>query len=76
VEAKTTADTPSIALAKQLGDSDMGAECQAMSNDFALNSGQSVMSFPAAGLNGNGLKRTFIMDSLSWGPVRCSQAQP
>jgi hypothetical protein len=27
-----------------------------MSNDFALNSGQSVMPFPARGLNGNGLE--------------------
>ncbi|KAJ5200876.1 transcriptional regulator family: Fungal Specific TF [Penicillium cf. viridicatum] len=40
MEAKTAADTLSIVLAQQSDDSNLGAEGQAMNNDFALNSGQ------------------------------------
>jgi hypothetical protein len=43
MEAKTAADTLSIVLAQQSGDYNVGAEGQAMNNDFALNSGQSAV---------------------------------
>ncbi|KAJ5827591.1 transcriptional regulator family: Fungal Specific TF [Penicillium robsamsonii] len=74
-EAKTAADTLSIVLARQSGDSDMGEDGQGMNNNFALNPGQSAvllsprvpaynftalpMSFPAEGLNDNGLRENF-----------------
>lgn len=43
VEAKTAADTLSIVLGIHSGDSNMGAEGQAMNNNFSLNSGQSAV---------------------------------
>ncbi|KAB8075246.1 hypothetical protein BDV29DRAFT_155858 [Aspergillus leporis] len=58
MEAKTAADTLSIVLAQQSGDYNVGAEGQAMNNDFALNSAL-PMPFLAGGLNGNGLEENF-----------------
>ncbi|KAJ5494645.1 transcriptional regulator family: Fungal Specific TF [Penicillium fimorum] len=42
-EAKTAADTLSIVLAQQSGDSNMGADGQGMNNNFVLNPGQSAV---------------------------------
>jgi hypothetical protein len=43
MEAKTASDTLSIVLAQQSDDYNVGAEGQAMNNDFALDSGQSAV---------------------------------
>ncbi|OQE37704.1 hypothetical protein PENCOP_c009G07388 [Penicillium coprophilum] len=58
VEAKTAADTLSIVLAQQSGDSVMDAEGQALNNDFPLNLALS-MPFPTEGLNGASLEENF-----------------
>ncbi|KAJ5951278.1 transcriptional regulator family: Fungal Specific TF [Penicillium vulpinum] len=70
-EAKTAADTLGIILAQRSGDCNIGAECQGINTDFALNSGQLAvispsiltydvsdlpMPFPTGGINGNGLE--------------------
>ncbi|KAF9249023.1 transcriptional regulator family: Fungal Specific TF [Penicillium roqueforti] len=56
VEAKTAADTLSIVLGIHSGDSNMGAEGQAMNNNFSLNSALPI-PFPAGGFNGNDVPR-------------------